>query len=229
MTRKRFLAALLAVIFLLAGLPRVFAASGGGGSDDGGQGSGSGSSGNGGGSGSDDGGGSNGGGGRGDKGLVLRVNPAVGVPGGIVAVVVRTYAPRPVRQGQILVRVVRRPKPAKLGLTVEELTQPVRPFMTLVSAVVYSQRNDSSSQAALLGQPDSQAATVTFQSPSGSINASDGPLAVFRFRLDPSLQPGQTFDLSIDPALTGLTDERGRPITVAPRSGVLTVKAKKSG
>ncbi|HEX9942975.1 MAG TPA: hypothetical protein VGG03_13230 [Thermoanaerobaculia bacterium] len=222
MTRKRFFAVLLAAIFLL-GAPQIFAEGGGG--------SGSGNSGSG-GSGSGNSGGNDDGGGRGDKALVLRVNPAVGVPGGIVAVVVRTYAPRPVRQGQVLIRVVRRPRPqkAKLGLAVEELTQPVRPFVTLVSAVVYSQRNDSQSQAALIGRPDSQMATVQFQSPSGTINASDGPLAVFRFRLDPSVQPGQTFELSIDPAQTGLTDERGRSITVAPRSGVLTIRAlRKSG
>lgn len=202
------LAALVAVLLLLAG-GAVFAR---GGSDDGG------------GSGSDGSGGGNGGGG-GDKSLVLRINPAIGVPGGTVAIVLRTYAPRPVRQGQAIVRVVRRPRPQKaLGLTLEELTQPVRP-LTFLSAVVYSARNDSTAQGTLTGQPDSQTAMVKFQSPTGSINASDGPLAVFRFRLDPSVQPGQTFDLSLDPALTGLTDASGQPITLAPRGDVLTVRA----
>src|SRR5215208_705021 len=206
---RPILAALVAVLLLLvAGV--VFAS--GGSDDNSGSGSGSG------------GGGGNGGGG-GDKSLVLRINPAIGVPGGVVAVVLRTYAPRPVRQGQAIVRVVRRPRPQKaLGLTLEELTQTVRP-LTFLSAVVYSARNDSTTQAALTGQPDSQIAMVKFQSPTGSINASDGPLAVFRFRLDPSVQPGQTFDLSLDPALTGLTDASGKPITVAPRGATLTVRA----
>jgi hypothetical protein len=215
------LAALVAVIFLLVGASQVIArggsgSGGGGGSDDGG-GNGGGGGGNGGG------GGGNGGGGNGS--LVLRINPAIGAPGGTVAIVLRTYAPRPVRQGQTVVRVVRRPRPAKaLGLTLEELTQPVRP-LTFLSAVVYSQRNDSTSQGSLTGQPDSQTARVQFTSPSGTINASDGPLAVFRFRLDPSVAPGQTFDLSLDPALTGLTDPSGQPITLQPRGATLTVRA----
>jgi hypothetical protein len=142
-----------------------------------------------------------------------------------VAVVLRTYAPRPIRQGQATVRVVRRPPRQKaLGLTLEELTQPVRP-LTFLSAVVYSLRNDSTTQGTLTGQPDSQAARVQFLSPSGTINSSDGPLAVFRFRLDPSVKPGQVFDLSLDPALTGLTDASGRPVTLEPRGATLTVRS----
>lgn len=211
MTRKRFLSILAAALFLLIGGLPVLAA----------RGSGSGS-GSGGGDDDDDGGTGRGGG---DKALVLRVNPAIAVPGGTAVVVLRTYAPRPVRQGQIVVRVVRRPKAQKaLGLTLEEITQPVRP-LTLLSAVVYSQRNDSTSQANLTGQPDSQSAMVKFASPSGTVNASDGPLAVFRFRVDPSVQPGQVFDLSIDPASTGITDAGGQPVTLEPRNATLTIRA----
>jgi hypothetical protein len=208
---RALLAALAAMLLLIVGASQVLAARGSGGSGGGGS--------------DDDGGGGNGGGGGGDRSLVLRINPAIGAPGGIVAVVLRTYAPRPVRQGQTVVRVVRRPRPAKaLGLTLEELTQPVRP-LTFLSAVVYSQRNDSTAQGTLAGQPDSQTAMVKFVSPSGTINASDGPLAVFRFRLDPSVAPGQTFDLSLDPALTGLTDPSGQPIVLQPRGATLTVRA----
>jgi hypothetical protein len=200
-------AALMAALLLTAS-PEAFAR-GGSGSDDGGG----------------SGGGGNGGGGGGAKSLVLRVNPAIGAPGGTIAVVLRTYAPRPVRQGQIVVRVVRRPKPAKaLGLTLEDLAAPVRP-LTFLSATVYSPRNDTLSQGLLNGLADSQLAKVTFQSPSGSVNSADGPLAVFRFRLDPSVQPGDVFDLTLDPVQTGLTDAAGKPITLAPRSDVLTVRA----
>src|SRR3954466_6391589 len=181
------------------------------------------------GGGSDDGGGGNGGGGTGggDKSLVLRVNPAIGAPGGTVAVVLRTYAPRPVRQGQIVVRVARRPKPAKgLGLTLEDLTAPVRP-LTFLSAPVYSPKNAALAQGLLKGLADSQLAKVTFQSPSGSVNSADGPLAVFLFRLDPSVRPGDVFDLTLDPVQTGLTDAAGKPVTLAPRSDVLTVRSPK--
>src|SRR4051794_41569110 len=132
MTRKLFLAVLF---ILLAGAPQAFARSGG--SDDGG------------------GNGGNGGHGGGDKSLTLRVNPAIGAPGGVVAVVLRTYAPRPVRQGQVTVRVVRRPKPGKaLGLTLEALTQPVRPFLSLLGTVVYSTQGDSVTQGLLTGLAD---------------------------------------------------------------------------
>ncbi|HSG39632.1 MAG TPA: hypothetical protein VLE27_08345 [Thermoanaerobaculia bacterium] len=172
-------------------------------------------------------GGDDGGGGGGDA-LTLRVNDAIGVPGGTVAVVLRTYAPRPVRQGQIHIKIRRPPARTKaLGLTVEELTQPVRP-LTLISATVYSQRGDSVSQAALTGQPDSQTATVRFESPSGSVNASDGPMAVFRFRLAKSVKPGQRFELQVDPAQTSLVDQQGRPVTLEPRPAFLTVRAPKS-
>ena len=169
----------------------------------------------------------NGGGGR--DGLTLRVNDAIAAPGGTVAVVLRTYAPRPVRQGQIHVKIRRptRPRNAKLGITFEDVTQPVRP-LTLISATVYSQRGDSVTQSALTGQPDSQTATVRFESPSGTVNASDGPLAVLRFRLDPSVKPGQRFDLQIDPAVTSLVDAQGRPVTLEPRAATLTVRAPKA-
>src|SRR5436309_2448258 len=166
-------------------------------------------------------------GGGGDKSLVLRVNPAIGAPGGTIAVVLRTYAPRPVRQGQIVVRVARRPKPAKgLGLTLEDLAAPVRP-LTFLSATVYSPKNDALTQGLLNGLADSQLAKVTFQSPSGSVNSADGPLAVFLFRLDPSVKPGDAFDLTLDPVQTGLTDAAGKPVTLAPRSDVLTVRSPK--
>jgi hypothetical protein len=194
------LAALVAAILLLTGAPEAMARRGGG----------------------SGGGGGNGGGG--DSALVLRVNPAIGVPGGIVAVVLRTYAPRPIRQGQISVRVVRRSRPAKLALTLEDLTAPIRP-LTLISAVVYSPQNDALAQGLLNGLTDGQLAKVTFQSPSGSVNSADGPLAVFRFRLDPSVKPGDIFDLSLDPVQIALADPAGQPITIAPRSDVLTVRA----
>jgi hypothetical protein len=177
--------------------------------------------------GGDDGGGGNGGG---HGALTLRVNPAIGAPGGTVAMVLRTYAPRPIRQGQISIRVVRRPRPgaaaaaALSGLTLEALTQPVRP-LTLLSVVVYSPQNDALTQGLLNALPDSQLARVTFQSPSASVNSADGPLAVFRFHLDPSVQPGDVFDLSLDGLQTSLADAAGRAITLAPRGDTLTVRA----
>jgi hypothetical protein len=160
-----------------------------------------------------------------DKALVLRVNPATGAPGGVVDVVLRTYAPRPIRQGQVLIKVVAKPAPAKRGLlTRKSLTQPVRP-LTLESVTVFSVSNDAAAKAALNSLADGQAAQVSFQSSTGSINAADGPMIVLRCRLDPSAAPGDAFDLSLDPAQTRLTDSSGRAITVSPQSAVLTVRA----
>jgi hypothetical protein len=215
------LAALLTV-FLLTGSPILSAHDGGGsgsGSDDGG-----GNSGRGGGDDDDRGGGDDD---DEDGALTLRVNDAIGKPGGTVAIVLRTYAPRPIRQGRASIRVVRRARPgtAKDLLTFEALTQPVRPFAAFLGAVVYSTRNDSKSQASLGGAPDSQLTQVQFESPSGTVNASDGPLAVLRYRLDRSVTPGQTFDIQLDPALTNLVDGAGRPIVIEPRNATLTVRA----
>lgn len=171
------------------------------------------------------GGGDDGGGGGNDKALTLRVNDAIGKPGGTVAVVLRTYAPRPVRQGQVLLRVRRRPPAQRAALTFEALTQPVRAMTSLLSATVYSQRGDAASQAALTGQADAQSVSLSFLSPSGTVNSSDGPLAVLRFKLDPSVAPGQQFDLTLDPAATSLFDGQGRPVVLDPRSAVLAVRA----
>jgi hypothetical protein len=174
-----------------------------------------------GGGGGDDGGG----GGNDDKALTLRVNDAIGKPGGTVAVVLRTYAPRPVRQGQVLLRVRRRPPAQRAALTLEALTQPLRAMSSLLSATVYSQRGDAANQAALNGQADGQTVSLSFLSPSGTVNSTDGPLAVLRFKLDPSVAPGQQFDLTLDPAVTSLLDGQGHPVTLDPRGAVLTVRA----
>lgn len=200
---RSVLASLVTLAMLLSGVPGAMADRGRGG-------------------GNDDNGGSGGGGG--DRALKLRVNDAIGAPGGTVAVVLRTYAARPIRQGRISLRVRKRTSPAKAALTVEALTEPVRP-LTFLGATVYSQRRDAKSQSALAGAADSQGVQVDFSSASGTVNASDGPLAVLRFRLSPSVTPGQEYLLEVDPAITSLIDAGSRPIVVEPINAVLTVRA----
>src|SRR4051794_37883285 len=141
MTRRPCIYVFVVLAVLLTVAPQTRASGGGGGNGGGGNGGG--------------GNGGRGNGGGGDNALVLRVNPAIGAPGGVVAVVLRTYAPRPVSQGQVTIRVVRRPKPGKaLGLTLEALTQPVRPFLSLLGTVVYSTQGDSVTQGLLTGLAD---------------------------------------------------------------------------
>jgi len=169
------------------------------------------------------GGGDDGGGGAGHDLLKLRANDAIGMPGGTVAIVLRTYAARPIRQGQISIR-VGRPATGRSALTVEALRQPVRP-LTFLSAVVFSTRGDSATQASPTAAADSQGVDVRFSSASATVNAADGPLAVLRFRLDPAVAPGQRYTIAIDPSLTALVDGGGRAIDIQPINAVLTVRA----
>src|SRR5262245_60255059 len=60
---------------------------------------------------------------------------------------------------------------------------------------------------------------LSFSSPSGTINSVDGPIAVLYFRLASNTQPGQRFDLVLDPTRTNLVDGEGRPLAVDPRPG----------
>jgi hypothetical protein len=165
-----------------------------------------------------------GGGGNGDDdALKLRLNDAIGKPGGSVALVVRTYAARPIRQGRITVR-VRAPLKSGIGFGVAELTQPSRPF-TFVRAVVFSQRGDVGATTRVTGAGANQSLRVDFQSPSRTINAADGPLAVIYLRLAPGVTPGQRFVVEVDPAFTGLTGAAGQAIPIEPIEAELLVRS----
>lgn len=160
-------------------------------------------------------------------GLKLRLNDAIAAPGGTVALVVRTYAARPIRQGRITVK-VRRPAGAKaataaLGITADEVVAPAGP-LTFLRAVVFSRRGDAVTTA--LPTPAAGGATVRldFSSRSGTINAVDGPLAVLFFRLSASAVPGERFVVEIDPALTGLTGRGGAALALEPIAAELVVR-----
>jgi hypothetical protein len=164
---------------------------------------------------------------RGESSLTLRVNPAIAAPGGTFMLVLRTYAPRPIRQGQVLVKVVRRPleQAPAFSSWAAPAAQPERPIATLLGATVYSVRGDSVAQTSTSIDALGQRAMVTFQSPSAGINAADGPMIVLRFQLDPSATPGQQFDLQVDPAVSSLIDGEGKTVVLDPRGGLLTVRA----
>ncbi|HYG61145.1 MAG TPA: hypothetical protein VEL74_01070 [Thermoanaerobaculia bacterium] len=164
--------------------------------------------------------------------LALRTNDAEGVPGGVVAVVVRTYASRAIGQGQILFR--------SGGLRTKAIEASKRrgrggegegegggsgpsgpsPFVALESFVVFSARQDARFQ----GSFDTRRATLSFNSPSRTINSADGPLAIFYFRLADWVQPGQVYEIGIDPGTT-LVDDKGRRVQVEPRNGELEIVA----
>lgn len=169
------------------------------------------------------------------KSLVLRLNPAIGAPGGLVAVVLRTYAPRPIKQGQVVVSIAYPPPavaahgrrggsgPGRPGTAAKSLTQTAP--LTLLGVAVYSQLGDAVSKAVYNNSTYGQTLQVNFQSASGTINAADGPLAVFYYSLDPAVAPGTSYSLALDLSQTKLTDSTGKAITIDPRSNVLTVRA----
>jgi hypothetical protein len=141
--------------------------------------------------------------------LTLRINDTSGVADGLVAVVLRTYASRPVHQGQICFR----------AQFFEEGGG--SPFASFEQAVVFSADGDATTTSTF--DPTTGDARVEFISDSNTINAVDGPLAVFFFQLDAGLTPGEQFVLAIDTANTALLDENDNPIPITPRSGELTV------
>lgn len=166
--------------------------------------------------------------GGGEDGLKLRLNDTVAPPGGTVALVVRTYAARPVRQGRITVR-VRRPAGAKaaaaqLGVGVAEVVEPGGPLVFL-RAVVFSRRGDAIVTARSTPSAEGHTVRLDFASRSATVNAVDGPLAVLFFRLSASAVPGERFLVEIDPALTGLTDAAGAALALQPIAAELTVRA----
>ena len=163
----------------------------------------------------------------GAKGLKLRLNDAIAAPGGTVALVVRTYAARPIRQGRITVK-VRRPAGAKaataaLGITTDEVVEPGGP-LTFLRAVVFSRRGDAVTTVRPTAAPDGHTVRLDFSSRTATINAVDGPLAVLFFRLSASAMPGERFVVEIDPALTGLTDRNGAPLALEPIAAELVVR-----
>ena len=163
------------------------------------------------------------GGGDDDTQLALRVSDAVGQPGGVVAVVVRTYAARPIKQGQVcfrprraVTRIVQQDPGALAGNAGDQ------PFAALLGALVFGPRGQVTYRATL--QP--LEAVVNFASPAAMVNRLDGPVAVLYLRLASTVQPGEVFTLDLDPADTFLTDAAGRPIPLLIKPGELRIRAR---
>jgi len=147
--------------------------------------------------------------------LVVRVNDATGVPGGMIAVTLRTYASRPIGQGQLCLETTPQP----------ETPAPDRPVATVQGSVVYSDVPDVSSALTSNLEQDPQSLLLQFSSASASVNASDGPLAVFFMQLTEQVLPGETYELILDLQNSSLTDENGVPVSIVPRNGRLTIRA----
>lgn len=146
--------------------------------------------------------------------LTLRVNDSEGRAGERVAVVLRTYDSRPISQGQICLSTALSQGAAEgAGGS---------PFVALEGALIFSDHGDAVVDASFDGVDE---VVVEFLSASATINNSDGPLGVLYFRLDPSLAPGQTFEIGLDTANTFLFDDDGEPVAIEGRGGELEIRA----
>lgn len=161
-----------------------------------------------------------------DNKLALRVNDVRGGPGDIVAVVVRTYASRPIAQGQICIGARRSARGRATALSsTAGAAAASSPFAKLEKVEVFSARQDAVFQVSW----DGQEADVTFRSPTGSINAVDGPLAVFHFRLSNSVKEGEVYDLDLDAADTFIIAGSGERLQIEPKSGELEIRKDDDG
>ena len=151
----------------------------------------------------------------GGEAMTLRINDATTRPGARVAVVLRTYAPRGISQGQVCFR---------SSAARPQGEAPAGPFRSLDEVVVFSQTGDAEVVQTFDGV--TQTALIEFQSASATINWADGPLAVLFFHLTPLVAPGDEFDLILDLANSFLFDAEGQVIPIEPRAGLLTVLAQ---
>jgi hypothetical protein len=150
------------------------------------------------------------------KTLTLRVNDARGGPGDLVAVVVRTYASRPIGQGQLCIGTRKRPpRGASTALLATG-----SPFVRLERAEVFSARGDARFSVTF----DEQEATLKFNSPTGSINAADGPLAVLYFRLSNQVADREVYEISVDVGESTLFDGSGQRIAIESKPGQLEIR-----
>jgi hypothetical protein len=153
------------------------------------------------------------------KTLTLRVNDARGGPGDLVAVVVRTYASRPIGQGQLCIGTRKRP-PRGRSVAPVSTAAVASPFVKLERAEVFSARGDARFTVSF----DAQEATLRFNSPTGSINAADGPLAVLYFRLSNQVTDREVYEISVDVGESTLLDGSGQRIAIESKPGQLEIR-----
>ncbi|MFK8016787.1 MAG: hypothetical protein AB8G17_15245 [Gammaproteobacteria bacterium] len=147
-----------------------------------------------------------------DHELLLRVQDAVGTPGGRAVIMLRTYSTRPVGDGTICVRF-------------DSAQTHVSPLSALTSAVVFGQSDDVVQSYNVVEQDGAMVVDLKFSSASASVNRVDGPFAAFYFQVAEGAQIGQEMEVAIDPGVTWLRDEFGAPIPIELRSGELTIRA----
>ena len=151
--------------------------------------------------------------GAGVEPLTLRVNDGIAVPGQVAAVVIRTYSPRGLTQGQICLG-------GGGGAPLAPGTAPI--LEELVGFEVFSPQEDAVADVDF--DPQTGITLLTFQSPSAGVNETDGPMAVLFYRVSESATPGTSIELVIDPGDTEVFDAQSSAVVIEPRSGTLDIE-----
>jgi hypothetical protein len=140
---------------------------------------------------------------RAQERLTLSIDDMEAAPGDTAVLVVRSYQPRPISQGQLC-----------FGIGAPR-------FSSIRRAHVLSTRHDATFEASLASPNE---AAMTMSSPTASINDAEGPVLVIAFIVDPAATPGDSFELTIQLPDSILTDPNGAPIDIDVKPGTFTVK-----
>lgn len=149
--------------------------------------------------------------------LTLRVNDAIAEPGGLAAIVVRTYSSRGLSSGQLEMEAG--------SVTVANGGNGIGPFSSLERVRLFAKRRDVTFDTQARVLDDQQTVLLQFVSDTAAVNRSDGPLAVYYFRVRDDVQPGQRFRIKIDAASTMIFDRAGNPVPIRSRAGDLTIRS----
>lgn len=153
--------------------------------------------------------------------LMLRVQDAEGAPGERTAIVVRTYASRPVRRGRLSSGVAA----ALQGPGgVARIAGTAQPIQSCDSVLIFSVAEGPVAQPCLFDVP-TQAIETNFESLSATINAMDGVVAVIYVTLAPDAVPGDQYTVALDLGLSFLDDPEDDPVLLETRAGILTIRA----
>lgn len=152
--------------------------------------------------------------------LMLRVQDAVGAPGEQTAIVVRTYASRPVRRGKLVSGIA----PGLQATGGARLAGTALPIESCDSVVIFSVGNDAIPQDCVFDGP-TQTFDVDFESLSATVNAQDGVFGVIYVTLSPDVLPGAQYTIALDLGLTFLEDPEDDPVLLETREGTLSIRA----
>ncbi|KAB2960115.1 MAG: hypothetical protein F9K16_12005 [Thermoanaerobaculia bacterium] len=149
--------------------------------------------------------------------LVLRISDAWVTPGGEAAIVVRTYASRPVRRGRLNVRATP-PAGAVPGAGA------VPPIASWNGGILFD--IGGSQAATVIPGPDGQSVDLDFlTNPDFVFNRRDGVVAVLYATISPSAVPGTDYDLLGDDALSELRDPEDDLVDFTLRGGRLRIRS----